>query len=104
LLPQHTTAPQAFLQPYTQHKADFVAMLDWLITHLRKEKMQWIPSCCLALMLQIQMTTTPSSTTQEILYKMTTRTKWSCCAPSSHGMGSLFASGGAAGIGKLYEQ
>jgi hypothetical protein len=28
LLPQHTTAPQAFLQPYTQHKADFVAMLD----------------------------------------------------------------------------
>jgi hypothetical protein len=27
LLPQHTTAPQAFLQPYTQHKADFVACL-----------------------------------------------------------------------------
>ena len=102
-------AEQANLQQTdTQHKSVVACLIDWLHDG-RKEKMQWVPSCYLTLLLlmlqtqQMRMikkkmrTMTMPSATEAILYKMTIHPKQSCRTQ----MGSLYAPGGAIGIAAL---
>lgn len=98
---QKQSKPACGQQHYAQHKAAVVACLIVWLHEGRKKKMQWVPSCCLTLlllMLQIKMIYTSNIVQNDDPHKTELHTR------GGHGIGSLCAPGGAIGIGKSKEQ